>query len=68
MVAALRFLYSVTIELDWDLDLGLHHPKRPKKLSAIPSREEVATLLGRVPAFNHGTTFSASYAGGLRIR
>lgn len=66
-VAALQFLYCITLEIDWDLDLGRHHPKQPKKLPAIPSREEVATLFGSIPALSHGTTFSASYAAGLRI-
>ena len=43
-VAALRFLYRVTLERDWDIEAILTTPTQPKKLPVVPSPEEVAQL------------------------
>ena len=32
-VAALRFLYKITLRRDWDLGLEVPAPRKPKKLS-----------------------------------
>ena len=39
-VAALRFLYNVTLKKEWTIDEVLPHPKQPQKLpsSSAPSR------------------------------
>ncbi|MDE0104458.1 MAG: site-specific integrase [Bryobacterales bacterium] len=66
-MAALRFLYCVTLGRDWNADLVLPTPKQSNKLPVVPSREEVATLLGSFDALSHGAIFSACYAAGLRI-
>lgn len=44
-VAALRFLYRVTLGLDWDFDQIIPCPKVPKTLAVILSPEEVLHFL-----------------------
>jgi integrase/recombinase XerD len=46
-VAALRFLYKVTLKRDWTFEETLPLPKKPQKLPVVLSPEEVAlTSLG----------------------
>jgi site-specific recombinase XerD len=52
-VAALRFLYRVTLGLDWDFDQIIPCPKAPKTLAVILSPEEVLHFLGCIKSLKH---------------
>ncbi|RWD96157.1 site-specific integrase, partial [Mesorhizobium sp.] len=52
-IAALRFLYKVTLERDWALEEVLPLPKKPQKLPIILSPEEVQWFLGCVLDVKH---------------
>src|ERR1700721_631354 len=52
-VAALRFLYRVTLGLDWDFERIIPCPKAPKTLAVILSPEEGLHFLGGSPSSNH---------------
>src|SRR5215831_14258418 len=66
-VAALRFLYRVTLGLDWDFDQVIPCPKAPKALAVILSPEEVLHFLGCIKSFKHHAILTTCYAAGLRI-
>ena len=66
-VAALRFLYRVTLGLDWDFDQIIPCPKAPKTLAVILSPEEVLHFLGCIKSFKHHAILTTCYAAGLRI-
>jgi integrase/recombinase XerD len=66
-VAALRFLYVVTLKRDWNVNDVLPLPKRPKRLPVILSPEEVLHFLGCVSQALARLVFTTCYAGGLRI-
>src|SRR5260370_22540305 len=66
-VAALRFLYRVTLGLDWDFDRIIPCPKAPKTLAVILSPEEVLHFLGCIESFKHQAILTTCYAAGLRI-
>jgi site-specific recombinase XerD len=66
-VAALRFLYKVTLHRDWSLQDSIPLPKRPQKLPVILSREEVRHFLECVASHKHRTILTTCYAAGLRI-
>jgi len=66
-VAALRFLYRVTLGLDWDFDRIIPCPKAPKTLAVILSPEEVLHFLGCIKSFKHQAILTTCYAAGLRI-
>ena len=44
-VAALRFLYKITLHKDWSLQEVIPTPKKPQKLPIVLSPEEVLQLL-----------------------
>jgi len=66
-VAALRFVYGVTLNKDWRFDDIIPAPKKPKTLPVILSAEEVQRFLGSVRPANHHAILSTCYAGGLRV-
>jgi len=66
-IAALRFLYSVTLERDWAPEEALPLPKKPQKLPAILSPDEVQQFLGCVLDVKHHAILTTCYAAGLRI-
>lgn len=66
-IAALRFLYRVTLKKDWRCDEVLPHPKAPEKLPIVLSPEEVLHFLGCVKMRKHQVILTACYAAGLRI-
>ncbi len=66
-IAALRFLYKVTLERDWAPEEVLPLPKKPQKLPVILSPEEVQQFLGCVLDVKHHAILTTCYAAGLRI-
>ena len=66
-VAALRFLYKITLHKDWNLPEIIPTPKKPQKLPIVLSPEEVLQFLGCVPSPKHRTILTTCYAAGLRI-
>ena len=66
-VAALRFLYRVTLKRPWDFGEIAPSPKAPRTLPIILSPAEVAQFLGCIPNIKHRTILTACYAAGLRI-
>jgi site-specific recombinase XerD len=66
-VAALRFLYKVSLKRDWALGEVIPAPKKPQKLPIVLSPEEVLQFLGSVGSTKHRTILTTCYAAGLRI-
>ena len=66
-VSALRFLYGVTLQRDWDIPQVLPAPKQPRKLPVVPSPEEVARFLDAVRIIRNRAVLTTCYAAGLRI-
>jgi integrase/recombinase XerD len=66
-VAALRFLYKVTLHKEWPFDEVIPAPKKPQKLPVVLSPEEVLKFLGCVQRLKHCVILTACYAAGLRI-
>jgi len=66
-VAALRFLYKVTLHKDWTLEDVIPAPQKPQKLPIVLSREEVLQFLASVSSLKHRTILTTCYAAGLRI-
>jgi integrase/recombinase XerD len=65
--AALRFLFTVTLKKDWDLELVLPMPRKPQTLPIVLSPEEVRHFLTCVPRRKARTVLTVCYAAGLRI-
>src|ERR1700676_1581444 len=66
-VAALRFLYKVTLKKSWTLGDVLPLPKKQQKLPIVLSPEEVQQFLECVQSIKHRTILTTCYAAGLRI-
>ena len=66
-VAALRFLYKVTLHRDWSVEDIIPAPKKPQKLPIVLSPEEVLHFLSCVASPKHRTILTTCYAAGLRI-
>ena len=66
-VAALRFLYRVTLKKDWTFEDVLPLPKKPQTLPVVLSREEVQQFLACVESVKHRAILTTCYAAGLRI-
>jgi integrase/recombinase XerD len=66
-VAALRFLYKVTLHKDWSVEDVIPAPKKPQKLPIVLSPEEVLHFLSCVASSKHRTILTTCYAAGLRI-
>jgi site-specific recombinase XerD len=66
-VAALRFLYKITLRKDWSLEEVIPTPKIPQKLPIVLSPEEVVQFLGSVRCMKHRTILTICYAAGLRV-
>jgi len=66
-VAALRFLYKVTLKKAWTFDDVIPAPKKPQKLPIILSPEQVLTFLSHVASGMHRVILTICYAAGLRI-
>lgn len=66
-VAALRFLYKVSLKKDWSFDDVIPAPKKPQTLPVVLSPEEVLQFLGCVDSTKHRAILTTCYAAGLRI-
>jgi len=66
-VAALRFLYKVSLNKDWTFEDVIPAPKKPQKLPVVLSPEEVVQFLGCVGSIKHRAILTTCYAAGLRI-
>jgi integrase/recombinase XerD len=66
-VAALRFLYKITLHKDWSLEEVIPTPKMPQKLPIVLSPEEVLQFLGSVRSIKRRTILTICYAAGLRV-
>ena len=66
-VAALRFLYKITLKKDWRFEDVIPAPKKPQKLPVVLSPEEVLQFLGSIGNTRHRTILTTCYAAGLRI-
>lgn len=66
-VAALRFLYKVSLKKDWPFADVIPAPKKPQALPVVLSPEEVLQFLGCVRGIKHRAILSTCYAAGLRI-
>ena len=66
-VAALRFVYTVTLRQPWIVEDDIPTRRQPKKLPVVPSPEEVAQFLDAVKSPKHRMILTVCYATGLRI-
>lgn len=66
-VAALRFVYAVTLKKPWIVEDDIPTSRQPKKLPVVPSPEEVARFLAAVGSPKHRMILTVCYATGLRI-
>ena len=66
-VCALRFLYTVTLQKPWSIDVVIPAPKKPRRLPVVLSPEEVVHFLACVPALKHRAILTTCYAAGLRV-
>jgi len=66
-VAALRFLYMVTLQKTWLVDTVIPAPKTPQTLPVVLSPAEVVQFLDCIDTAKHRTILTTCYAAGLRI-
>jgi len=66
-VAALRFLYRVTLKRKWTFEEDVPFPKKQQKLPVVLSPEEVVHFLNCVDRGKHRVILTTCYAAGLRI-
>jgi integrase/recombinase XerD len=66
-IAALRFLYKVTLRRDWTVEDVLPLPKKPQTLPIVLSPGEVQQFLACVTSVKHRAILTTCYAAGLRI-
>jgi len=67
VVAALRFLYKVSLKKNWPFEEVIPAPKRPQTLPIVLSPEEVLQFLGSLTNTKHHAILTTCYAAGLRI-
>jgi site-specific recombinase XerD len=66
-VAALRFLYTVTLQRAWTVEVVIPTPKVPDRLPVVLSPDEVLQFLACAPGPRHQAILTTCYAAGLRI-
>jgi site-specific recombinase XerD len=66
-VAALRFLYKVTLKRDWRIEEVVPTCRKPQRLPVVLSRDEVLRFLDAVAMPKHRVILTVCYAAGLRI-
>lgn len=65
-VAAARFLYTVTLNRDWNLQ-RIPYPKKEKRLPDVLTEEQVKRLIDVVRNQKHRAILTTLYAAGLRV-
>ena len=66
-VAAIRFLYKVTLRRGWSVEEIIPTCRKPQKLPVVLSQDEVARFLDAVDSRKHRVILTVCYAAGLRI-
>ena len=66
-VAAIRFLYKVTLKRDWNLDEVIPSCRKPQALPVVMSPDEVSRFLNAAESLKHRTILTVCYAAGLRV-
>jgi len=66
-VAAIRFLYKVTLRRGWSVDEIIPTCRKPQKLPVVLSQDEVARFLDAVESRKHHAILTICYAAGLRV-
>jgi site-specific recombinase XerD len=66
-VAALRFLYKISLKKDWSFEDMIPAPKKPQKLPVVLSPEGVLHFLSCVSNTKHRAIMTTCYAAGFRI-
>jgi integrase/recombinase XerD len=66
-VAALRFLYTVTLKRDWIVTDDIPTCRQPDRLPNVLSQAEVGEFLDTVKSLKHRVILTACYAAGLRV-
>jgi integrase/recombinase XerD len=66
-VAALRFLYKVSLKRDWQFEDVIPAPRKPQRLPVVLSPDEVLQFLGCIDSMKHRAILTTCYAAGLRI-
>jgi integrase/recombinase XerD len=66
-VAAIRFLYKVTLGRGWSVDEIIPTCRKPQKLPVVLSQDEVARFLDAVDSRKHRAILTICYAAGLRV-
>ena len=66
-VAALRFLYTVTLQRQWTIRYDIPFCRQPNQLPEVLSPEEVATFLDAVKIPKQRVILTVCYAAGLRV-
>ena len=65
-VAALRFLYTVTLRRPWTVEDDIPTCRQPQQLPDVLSPEDVAAFLNAVQSLKHRVILTVCYAAGLR--
>jgi hypothetical protein len=65
-VAALRFLYQITLKQAWAVD-AIMPPKRPQTVPVVLSPDEVGRFLAALTDLKHRAILTTCYAAGLRL-
>lgn len=66
-VAAIRFLYKVTLQREWNVEEVVPTCRKPQRLPVVLSRDEVSRFLDAVPMLKHRVILTVCYAAGLRV-
>ena len=66
-VAALRFLYTVTLRRPWAIEDDIPTCRQPQQLPDVLSPEEVVAFLAAVKSLKHCVILTICYAAGLRV-
>jgi integrase/recombinase XerD len=66
-VAALRFLYKITLRRGWSIEEVVPACRKPQRLPVVLSRDEVDRFLDAVESRKHRVVLTVCYAAGLRI-
>jgi site-specific recombinase XerD len=63
--SALRFLYTITLERDWDIK-NIPYAETPKKIPTVLRQDEVLRLFAGITNLKHRAIAMTTYAAGLR--